>query len=367
MNAFCNLYKDKFNENEKLYNTISSYLKRNIETFVINLFYESMTSEDLDFMLKQKEIGSQQRIEKALKGMADNLVPYTQKIYMAYAKWLLRQQDVCEYMLQKIVDIFNQKAKTENNGLTCNLDEKRISFIYAGDTDMSDLKSLRKLLEQDKDVVLSEFYYILSLFENEDLLRMVASSQRAILILFKNKITGETLELEYSNQDVKQMIDHFQIHSLTRKGLNFYNENSYEKALPLLKQAAEEGNCVAQYRLSQMYNFGKGTIADKEEALKWLTIVSKQNENNKYKAEALNEIAYYYVNQKQYDKALATIETAIETRPHEANYYDSKGEILYLMGNKKEAKEMWNKVISLEPDFLKNHDSNLYKMLTKKK
>lgn len=362
-NALSNLYKDQFNGKEELFDTISSYLNRNIEAIVINLFFESMTSEDLDFMLKVKEIGAQQRMEKALKGMADNIVPYIQKLYMAYAKWLLRQQEVCEYMLRKIVDDINQKAKTGDNRLTCDLDEKRLSFIFAGDTDMLDLTALRMLFEQDKDAVLSEMSYNLHIFENEDLLRTVAYSQRAILVLFKNKITEEKLELEYSNQDVKQMLDHFQSLSLTRKGIQFYDDKSYEKALPLLKQAAEEGDCFAQYKLSQMYYYGMGTLKNKEEAMKWLTIVSKQNKNKKYKAEALNEIAYYYFDQKQYDKALTMIESAIEIRPNEANYYDSKGEILYFMGDKKGAKEMWNKVITLEPDFMRNHNSNLYKVL----
>ena len=97
-----------------------------------------------------------------------------------------------------------------------------------------------------------------------------------------------------------------------------------------------------------MYNYGKGILINKEEAMKWLSIVSKQDKNKMYKAEALNEMAYYYFDQKQYDKALTMIESAIKIRPNEANYYDSKGEILYYMGDKKRAKEMWNKVITLE-------------------
>ena len=52
--------------------------------------------------------------------------------------------------------------------------------------------------------------------------------------------------------------------------------------------------------------------------------------------------------------------------PEEANYYDSKGEILLMKGDEQEAVKMWQKVLELDPDFLKSHDSDLYKLLKEK-
>lgn len=363
--SILDLYKEQFKGNEKQYNTINSYVKKNIGTFLINLCYESLTLDDLDFISRQKETGSQQRIENAMKGMMDNIVPYTQKILASYTKWLLRQKVVCEYLLRKIVEETNQEAKKENNNITCELSAKSFTYVLAGEKDIPDLKSLNSLLEKDKELVTNQFVYGFPLFENEEILRTIAYSQRDFIIAFNNISTGEKLQIEFTNEDIKNMVDHYQIISLTQKGLKFYENKSYDKALPLLIQAAEGGDITAQYNLSHIYNYGEGTV-NKEEAMKWLSIVSEQNENKRYKADALNEMAYFYVEQKLYDKALTLINLAIETRPNEANYYDSKGEILYLMGNKKEAKEMWNKVVAIDPDFLQNHNSNLYRLLFKK-
>ena len=59
--------------------------------------------------------------------------------------------------------------------------------------------------------------------------------------------------------------------------------------------------------------------------------------------------------------------TALMQTPEEPNYYDSKGEILYRKGDKKGAKDMWQKVVSLDPDFANAHNSTLYFLLYGKK
>lgn len=54
--------------------------------------------------------------------------------------------------------------------------------------------------------------------------------------------------------------------------------------------------------------------------------------------------------------------------PDEANYYDSKGEILLMKGDEQEAVEMWQKVVELNPDFLSDYggESQLHKQLKEK-
>lgn len=51
--------------------------------------------------------------------------------------------------------------------------------------------------------------------------------------------------------------------------------------------------------------------------------------------------------------------------PQEANYYDSKGEILLMHGDEQGALEMWQKVLELDPDFLSKHEggTDFYKKL----
>lgn len=81
----------------------------------------------------------------------------------------------------------------------------------------------------------------------------------------------------------------------------------------------------------------------------------------------LNGIAYAQAHQQHYDEALESIEQAIELQPEEAYYYDSKGEILYMKGDKQGARNMWEKVISINSNFVEEYDSELYKLLYKQK
>lgn len=81
-----------------------------------------------------------------------------------------------------------------------------------------------------------------------------------------------------------------------------------------------------------------------------------------------NKLCYAYATKQDYEKALETIDVAIESCDDEANLYDTKGEILMMSGNAKEALLMWKKVIQLEPDFVLEHgESELYKQLKYRK
>jgi tetratricopeptide (TPR) repeat protein len=104
-----------------------------------------------------------------------------------------------------------------------------------------------------------------------------------------------------------------------------------------------------------------------EEMYRKAANLSLRLDNKEEAANRLNLLAYCLAYQEKYDEALQTIDRAIETQPDVANLYDSKGEILLMMGNKKEAKKMWEKVIAIDPDFAKNNETVLYQKLFKKK
>lgn len=85
-----------------------------------------------------------------------------------------------------------------------------------------------------------------------------------------------------------------------------------------------------------------------------------------------NELSYCYARTDRFPQALNTIEKAIAFAPNEPNYYDSKGEILLMSDDEKGALEMWQKVLELDPDFLKHLEENgsaseLYKGLKEKR
>ena len=68
-------------------------------------------------------------------------------------------------------------------------------------------------------------------------------------------------------------------------------------------------------------------------------------------AKKLNEQAYEFARNDNFDEAIATINKAINLCPNDPNYYDSKGEILYNKGDKDGAKAMWDKVVSLDSNY----------------
>ncbi|MBP5547374.1 MAG: tetratricopeptide repeat protein [Bacteroidales bacterium] len=86
------------------------------------------------------------------------------------------------------------------------------------------------------------------------------------------------------------------------------------------------------------------------------------------KAAMLNNEAYRYARNGDFDTALNTIEKSIEmARIAYASKYDSKGEILLMKGDTQEAVKMWNKVLEIAPDFLGYYGSTpFYEQLRKR-
>lgn len=84
-----------------------------------------------------------------------------------------------------------------------------------------------------------------------------------------------------------------------------------------------------------------------------------------YLASGYNAKAYDFAKVRDYSKAIETIDKAISLKPGNANYYDTKGEILLMKGDEQGAVKMWQKVIELDPDFLSKHNGSteLYKQM----
>lgn len=53
------------------------------------------------------------------------------------------------------------------------------------------------------------------------------------------------------------------------EGLNLYKEQKYDKAFIIILDEAKKGNKAAQYRIGEMYETGKGTELDYEQAMYW--------------------------------------------------------------------------------------------------
>ena len=63
---------------------------------------------------------------------------------------------------------------------------------------------------------------------------------------------------------------------LNQQSKELLQKNQFDKAIPLLKQAAELGNPEAQYNLAYFLHNGEGTTRNVSEAIEWYKIVSSE-------------------------------------------------------------------------------------------
>ena len=147
-------------------------------------------------------------------------------------------------------------------------------------------------------------------------------------------------------------------------------EKNESKAFNLFTEGAKRGNEYCEFALAVCYRKGLGCQADIEKACMYADIVYAKNKSFYASVYSLsyNELAYFYLYRKDYEKSLICIEKAINAQPNVADFYDSKGEILFNMGKVDDALKMWNKVLNLNPSFLNNYPggTELYKLLKSK-
>lgn len=127
------------------------------------------------------------------------------------------------------------------------------------------------------------------------------------------------------------------------------NEN-VGKAFEWTLKAAQLGDADAQYNVGVCYSKGKGVKQDYEQAVKWYSAAMEQNY-----AWAYNNIAYLYINgtgvPKNIQKAFEMVDKAIEIEPDNIQFYDTKGELYTIMGDRNNALKMWQQIVTKQPDF----------------
>ena len=153
----------------------------------------------------------------------------------------------------------------------------------------------------------------------------------------------ETINVEWYKKAAEQGIVDVQVNLgwMYQYGVGVKKDET--KALELYRKAAEQGNVKAQFNTGWMYYTGSGIAKDKDKAVEWFKKAAKQNNDR--------ASAYIHAINGNFDNAIATINKAIRLDPNSPYKYDTKGEILYLKGDKDGAKAMWDKIISIAPKF----------------
>ncbi len=142
----------------------------------------------------------------------------------------------------------------------------------------------------------------------------------------------------------------------------------YEQSLAIYEQMAKKASgsyctdiALLQADLGLLYGFSFKDYVTSEKyyisAIDALTQLFEETPEYyaSYLLNTLNQFSYVCAWREKYGEAIKTINKAIALMPNEANFYDTKGEILLMQGKKAEALKMWNKVLELNPNFLNDY------------
>ena len=192
-------------------------------------------------------------------------------------------------------------------------------------------------------------------------------------VLYLNSI--ETLEFlgdyPYRLANIYSNLATIEMYSGNFKDAVSYYENSLNN-LKLLYQDNPDAYCFdlgrVQLNLCTLYS---QYLNDQDKARNYcdMAIASFEHAvrlNEAYKSYlslAFNSKAYSYAYSEDYVQAIMIFDECIARWPDDANIYDSKGEVFLMLEQYEQAKQMWDKVMELDPDFLKTHQSTLYTKL----
>ena len=331
-----------------------------------------MTEEVLLFQGRLMKSEAMQHVTEATRQLMANVVQYTQDLMAKYADWLVKQKPVCDFILQKMVDAMNVEAigyEMENAA-----DSVKIKFMMDDDSMVMNLVLSAEDLDsnegpmttKDLESLKNEHTYNL-LTISQDFVHSLYYSGRKFVIQLTDDHGEEKCSVTFDNSQMKHILDHFETYKNVREALLLADEGKYKEALPLLKAAAAEGNQRACYELGTMYSEGEVVGENIVEAMRYYKRAAELDENLLLKADALKYIAMVHISGKALDEALAAIDAAIAVLPDEASYYEVKTVILITKDDKQGVRQMWEKLVSLDPDYAEISFNDFYKLFSRMK
>lgn len=124
------------------------------------------------------------------------------------------------------------------------------------------------------------------------------------------------------------------------KGLGVTVDES--EATKWFTRSAMLGYTPAQYALGSRYYNGIGVPVDKSEAERWYKKAATYGDAN-----ACNDLAWMYQEQKRYEEALPFIDKALKSEPNNANFIDTLAMIYKGLRRDAEAKEQFERALKI--------------------
>lgn len=85
-------------------------------------------------------------------------------------------------------------------------------------------------------------------------------------------------------------------------------------------------------------------------ATTYMALKKEQTDDYDFSEGQLNDLGYYYLGRKEFEKAIAIFKTNVDAFPYAYNAYDSYAEALLAQGNRKEAIENYKQSVKLNPE-----------------
>lgn len=357
-------------EQKKMREAIFQYVTRNMGTLMLNFSYGILTEEDLIFQGRLLRTEAAQHVMVATKHLMGNIFQSTQDWMSKYVEWLVKQKPVCDFSLQKAVDAMNVAAigveledAIDDTKFSSKLEDEMFVMEVSDDSIVEG--GVEGLPVSSREIIKSSFYYS-TLTQSKDFLHSLVYSGRKFVIRLTGSNGERAVDMAVENSQLKKILDDFDTYHSVFEALNLLGDNNYDEALPILKAAAEKGNQRACYELGKIYYDGIVVNEDFDEAMRYFKQAAELDDELLFKSESFSNIALILLTNNSYEEALTAVDAAIAVIPDEASCYEVKGFILLAKGDKQGAKQMWEKVVSLEPDYTETHPNNLSQLLSGK-
>jgi len=143
------------------------------------------------------------------------------------------------------------------------------------------------------------------------------ANHEAALKIMPNEI-AQANECKSSNKEFQEdcydLISYKNSIAILRSGLNAHMKGNYQEAIAKYTIAQKKGNFYANSLLADLYNKGNGVVKNQKKALELLEDVDNVDGIAAYK------LSFYYMNKKEYSKALKLLTFAANQNVKKAQY-----------------------------------------------
>lgn len=191
----------------------------------------------------------------------------------------------------------------------------------------------------------------------------------ALFVIFRNRTSDPDVLIEKADALSLTEEVSFPVRNVSEKAARLYRRGGEECerraaiALDLFNQNRDTTHLIDARYYYHNAGYAWQSVADNQRAIKNYSMaiscgasLSSSNASDQVAGMvySINNMAYAYAEEGDFEKALETIDKAILIDSTSINTFDSKGEILFMAGKNEEALGVWRYIQSKDPFYVKN-------------